>query len=83
MRYRQPSDVDHCLSESRLHDAVAHADDEEQEERERVPGGVEDGDDDQEDLGADVRPVVVHIFWENVSNSLDMTPAKGGGRGVP
>src|SRR5690606_22255207 len=77
VRYRQPPDVDHCLSESRFHDAVAHADDEEQEEGERVPGCVENGDDDQEHLGANVRSVVVHVFWASVSSSPPMTPAKG------
>ena len=68
VRNGEPPDVDHRLAEGGLDDAVAHAHDEQQEEGEGVPGGVEHGDDDQEDLGPDVGPVVVHVFWAGLAN---------------
>ena len=62
--------VDHGFAKGGLDDAVAHADDEEKEEREGVAAGVENGDDDEEDFGEGVGAVVVLIIVETPGHKL-------------
>ncbi len=55
----EPADPDHGFAKGGLDDAVAHADDEEEEEGEGVAGCVEHCNDDHECLGASIAAIAV------------------------
>jgi hypothetical protein len=68
VRSSKPSDVDHCAAKGGLDNAIAHADDEEQEEGERVSGRIEDRNDDEVDLTPDIgRSVMILVICATVS----------------
>ena len=55
----QNTDIPHRLTKTRLDDAIAHADDQEKEERERIAPCIKYGDYDHEDFCASVVAVDV------------------------
>lgn len=57
----EPANVDHRLSKSRFDNSVAHADDQEQEERERVTACVQNCDDNHQHFRADVASIAVLV----------------------
>lgn len=64
MRDRKPAHDGHGFAQRGLDNAVSHAHDEEEEEGERVPEGVEHGDDNHEHFGAHVVSISVLIVVE-------------------
>lgn len=58
---RKPAHINHRPAQSRLDNSVAHAHDQKQEERERVAGSVEDGDNDKEHLRPNIGAVAVQV----------------------
>lgn len=70
MRDGEEADIDHCFAEAGLDDAVAHADDEEEEEGEGVAARVEDGIDEHEDFGARVEAVRIFVVIESPCHEL-------------
>lgn len=68
MSHSQPTDDGHGLAERGLDDSIAHADDEQQEERKRVSERVEHSNDDHEHLGPNVVAVTVLVIVEAPSH---------------
>lgn len=58
----KPANVDHRLPKSRLDNSIAHADNQEQEERERVTASVQNCDDNHQDLRTDVASIAVLVI---------------------
>ena len=58
----KPANVDHRLPKSRLDDSVAHTDNQEEEERERVTASVQNCDDNHQDFRADVASIAVLVI---------------------
>ena len=58
----KPSHPDHGSTEGVLYDTIAHTDDKQQEEGERVSAGVKNSNNSKENLGANVRAVAVLVF---------------------
>ena len=61
VRYCQPPYVDHSATQGGLHDSIAHAHNKQQEERERIPGCIQNANYDQEDLRSNVGAVAVQV----------------------
>jgi hypothetical protein len=61
MYQRKGANPNHGSAKRWLDNAVSHAHDEEQEERERVTRRVKYGDYNEEDLGSRIRPIEVLI----------------------
>ena len=59
------SNIPHELAEGVLHDAIAHTDDKEEEERERISPCVENRNDDHEDFRENIPTVAICIFWND------------------
>lgn len=66
----EEADIDHCFAEGRFDDAVAHADDKEEEKGERVAAGVEDGDNYQHNFCQGIGAVVVLVVIEAPSHEI-------------
>ncbi len=64
------ADVDHGAAEGGFDDAVAHADNEKEEEGERVTACIENGDDDEEHLVNGVVAVMVLVVVEAPCHEL-------------
>lgn len=58
----KPANVDHRLPKSRFDNSIAHADNQKQEERERVTASVQNCDDNHQDLRADVASIAVLVI---------------------
>ena len=57
----QDADIPHRLAEIRFDDAVAHADNEKEEEGKRISASIEDGDDYHQKLRQRIIPVIVGV----------------------
>ena len=66
----EDSDIDHGASQSVFDDAIAHAHDEQQEEREGVTAGVEDGDDYEKQFVNGVVAVTILVVVEAPCHEL-------------
>lgn len=64
VRHGEPPYDDHGLAQSVLHHTISHADDQEQEKGERVSEGIQDGDNNHKNLGAQVVAVAVLVIIE-------------------
>lgn len=58
----KPANVDHRLPKSRLDDSVAHTNNQEKEERERVTASVQNCDDNHQNFRADVASIAVLVI---------------------
>ena len=66
----QKADIDHCFAETWLDHAIAHADDQKEEEGERVPSGVQDGHKHHQSLIESIVAVPVLVVVEAPGHQL-------------
>ena len=60
----EDADIDHRPAQGGFHDTVAHADDEEEEERKRIPSSVENRNNYHQCLGPCIQTILVLELWK-------------------
>jgi hypothetical protein len=67
----QIANIDHGLAQGVLYNTITHADNEKEEEGERISSRIQDCNDDHQDFRTEIGASAIHVIFDSLARSLE------------